>query len=243
MENLIIENMNDQSIREKISVWIANYFPIKDIEYICQDLLAMDTVSIHDINTEELLLYRYETLKGIEIIIKDIIHINSYPPMRYIEISINADIYHIYKNIKLSYTTNFYNVINIIVTEAYNYSVYCKDSLTEESVDRTKLFTNYINEIFELLGFNSIMFNNFLLTLNKDLSNKILLSNKKFLKIYKLYRNSHVELGALTNKIFRLTIVDTNNSNKKSIYLTRDFTGLGNLQLIIDRLVAKIKCP
>ena len=232
---------NKESIKE-LSLLFATLFTPKDLISIAESISMLESVKSRDITIKEYELYSYKGANSTaEIIIKDILIIYQYPPERYIEFTFKLSYNIIFDRLTYAYSNKVIDILLDIVTNAYNYSAYCYDSLTPTYINTSNMYKNFTYKILSI--FESI--NNFRDTDEfKKLEAYILecklnKGKENYISTFDFKNSIHIELCTVNHDIAKLSIY--NRYSRYILYIPRGVKGYATLLLIMELLKNKEK--
>lgn len=235
-----LKSILDENIQLELSISIANFFNNKDITTICEEALSMNFRPKREITIEENTIYKYHKTNNRELEIKDILLLNHYPPVRYIEVITRLNPKLDYNRFKYTFNPNIYGILNKVLTDAYNFNTYCLSSLTTYTVDKSLLYKNFSKEVAKILGNDRTIIIDFKYIINSLLEHKLFTNKDRFIKVFNVSYDIQVEVTTVTNTIIKLSI--NNKKDRRYIFLDRHLKGLGQLRLLFE-LITKELCP
>ena len=241
-ENTTYKSFSDKNSSKELSLAFATIFDTNDLIKLAESISMLDFNRPRDITKKYINLFSYNgTNSTTKVIIDDILIINKFPPVRYIEFTFELSNTFIYDRFSYLYSNNCRDIIIDIITTAHNYSAYCSDSLTPISVNSGNMYKNFVNAIFPI--FDKI--ENF-----KDtddfkkiemyiLESKLCKDKENYISSYDFKNSIHIELCTLNSNIAKLSIY--NRYSRYVIYINRGVKGYATLRLILELLKNKEK--
>ena len=227
-----LQSLYDESAQRVLLENLISAFKSKELFEICETIPICTLNPIREIDEAFINIFIYN--KGFNVLlVNDILQLNTHPSLRYIEVVIR------YKSFSVvwfyNYSHDIYYVLFKIITDAYNYSAYCKD-YDDSTFDF--LYKHYVDYIYPIIEnyIDTVAFKrmkNFLLKFH------VTKKSKNLLETFQLSDKIHIEVFTITNSIMRLSI--NNKSDRYCIYLERGFNGIAQLRLILDTIEEKYK--
>ncbi len=241
-ESTTYKSFSDKNSIKQLSLAFATIFDTNDLIKLTESISMLDFNKPRDITKKYITLFTYNgTNSTTRVIIDDILMINKFPPVRYIEFTFELSNTFICDRFFYLYTNNCRDIILDIITTAHNYSAYCSDSLTPTSVNTRNMYKNFVNAISpifdEIENFkNSDDFKKIELYI---LESKLGKDKENYISSYDFKNNIHIEICTLSNNIAKLSIY--NRYIRYVIYINRGAKGYAALRLILELIKNKEK--
>lgn len=234
-ENSIYElkSLIDNNIQTELSVSLANFFNGYDITNICRLMLQANIVDNREITKEEVVIIKYRRIENkSELVIKDVLLLNQFPPVRFVEVITRLSPTIDYNRFRYYYYPNIYEILNEVISNAYNYITYARSSLTTFTVDKSLMYKNFSKEIVNKLKTDPSSYIEFKHAINYILIHDLINTSNKFMRLYKLSKTINFEIIAVLDDIIRISISDINN--RQYIYINRHLKGTAQLMLLYE---------
>ena len=234
-----LKRFAEEDVQTELAISLANFFNVKDLENISEMMLQTNVTTKRDISEEEVIILHYiKSENKSQFVIKDILLLDQYPPVRFIEVITRLSPIIDYNRFRYYYYPNIYNIINKVIGDAYNYVTYAKPSLTTYTVNKALLYKNFSREVADILRQEKNAFEEFKYVVCYILMHNIFNMKDRFIKIFNVTHNISVEITTITDDMIKIGI--NNLSERKYLYIDRHIKGFGQLRLIYELVLYEL---